>query len=177
LHECCSCFRSGDVFGRTKIDKDHFIAISNTLEGFSKYQVNGNFKIGRLAFRDDTHEVFRSGSGSRLCDFIDLDYGSLIEAKYDYFRGGSPSSLHDAEYLLDYDDHDARIYKTVREGRKNIVPVGSKAIVEFKNIMTPREHMTCIPGVGYLLTALIISGELIPEVEKRLAEEGFQWNP
>ena len=95
------CFRSSDVFGQTNIDEEWFIAVSKSLDGFSKYQVHGDFKIGRLAYRDDTHEVFKSGSGSWLCDFVDLDNGHLIEAKYNYFDG-SPSSLHDAEYLLDY---------------------------------------------------------------------------
>lgn len=177
LRDCRYCFRSSDVFGQTNIDEERFIAVSRSLEGFSKFQVSGDFKIGKLAYRDDTHEVFRSGSGSWLCDFVDLDYGSLIEAKYDYFGGGSPSSLHDAEYLLDYGNYDAKVYKTTKVGKRNIVLPGSAALAEFKNIMTPRSHLTSVPGVGYLLMSLINSGELIPKVEARLAEAGFKWNP
>ena len=176
LRDCRYCFRSSDVFGQTNIDEEWFITVSKSLEGFSKYQVRGDFKIGRLAYRDDTHEVFKSGSGSWLCDFVDLDNGHLIEAKYNYFDG-SPSSLHDAEYLLDYGNYDAKVYKTIKEGKRNIVLPNSEVLAEFKNIMTPRSHLTSVPGIGYLLMSLINSGELIPEIERRLAEEGFKWNP
>ena len=176
LRDYSVSWRGADVFGQTNIDENHFIYISQTKEGFSKYQKSGDIKIGRLAFRDNTHTVFASGSGGWLCDFIDQDHGYLIEAKYKYFNG-SPSGLHDATHLLDYGDSDAKLYKTVRVGRKNIVPEGSEPLAVFEDIIKPRQHLNYIPGLSNDYMWLISSGELIPEVEKCLDEVNFEWNP
>jgi hypothetical protein len=112
-----------------------------------------------------------------LCDFIDLDHGYLIEAKYKYFDGGSPAGLHDATHLLNYGDKDAELYETVRDGWKNIVPYNAKPIAIFEDIVKPRQLLFSVPGLSHEFMQLIQSGELIPEVEKRLAEEEFKWNP
>jgi hypothetical protein len=176
LRDYSLSWRGADVFGQTNIDENHFIWISQTEEGFSKYQKSGDIKIGRLAFRDNTHTTFASGSGGWLCDFIDLDYGYLIEAKYNYFNG-SPSGLHDATHLLDYGDSDAKLYKTVRVGRKNIVPKGSVPLAIFEEIIKPRQHLNYVPGLSNEYMRLISSGELIPVVEACLEKEGFKWNP
>ncbi len=170
------CWRASDVFGLTNIDERFFIETSKSSSGFEQFQKFGEIKIGRLAFRDNSHEFFESGSGGSLCDFIDLDHNYLIEAKYNYFSGGSPSSLHDAEYLLDYGDYDAYLYKTVKIGNKVIVPVNSKPIAYFEHIMKPRRHLNSIPGLSEDLMQLIRSGELIPLIENGLAEKSFKWN-
>ena len=174
-------WRGADVFGQTNIDENHFICISQTEEGFSKYQTSGDIKIGRLAFRDDTHMTFRSGSGGWLCDFVDLDYGYLIEAKYNYFNG-SPSGLHDATHLLDYGDSDASLYKTTQiimanGKKKNVVLPGTEPLAVFENIIKPRQHLNWVPRLSNEYMWLIRSGELIPEVEKCLDEVSFKWNP
>lgn len=173
-------WRIADVFGQTNIDENHFICISQTEEGFSKYQKSGDIKIGRLAFRDNTHTSFASGSGGWLCDFKDLDYGYLIEAKYNYFNG-SPSGLHDATHLLDYGDRDASLYKTTQiimgnGKKKNVVLPGTEPLAVFENIIEPRQHLNCVPGLSNEYMWLIRSGELIPEVEKCLDETYFKWN-
>lgn len=170
------CWRVSDVFGLTNLDELFFIDVSKSLGGFEQYQKFGDIKIGKLAFRDNTHEFFESGSGGSLCDFIDLDHGYLIEAKYNYFNGGSPSGLHDAEYLLDYGDFDAYLYRTIKVDNKRIVPYGSKPIAYFEHIMTPRKHLDNVPGLSDELMQIIRSGELIPLVEKGLAKKGFKWN-
>ena len=175
LRDYSKSWRSADVFGQTNIDENHFISISQAEEGFSKYQESGDIKIGRLAFRDDTHTKFVSGSGGWLCDFVDLDHGYLIEAKYKYFNG-SPSSLHDATHLLDYDDTGAKLYRTVRVGRRNIVPRDSEPLAVFKDIIKPRQHLNCVPGLSNEYMQLISSGELIPETETLLDEKDFKWN-
>lgn len=169
-------WRVADVFGHTRIDEDHFIYISHTEEGFTKYQKDGNIRIGRLEYRDTDHRIFKSGSGGKLCDFVDLDNGYLIEAKYKYFSGGSPASLHDATHLLNYGDKDAELYETVKDGRKNIVPTNAKPIATFENIVKPRQLLFSVPGLNYEFMQLIQSGELIPEVERQLADVCFKWN-
>ena len=173
LRDYHRCWRVSDVFGLTNIDENRLREISVT-EGFTKYQKFGTIRIGRLAFRDNTHEFFESGSGGSLCDFVDLDNGYLIEAKYNYFNG-SPSGLHDAEYLLDYGNFDAYLYKTTEVGGKKLVPTGTKPIAYFERIMTPRRHLDSVPGLSADLMQLIKSGELIPQVDQMLAESGFEW--
>lgn len=176
LRDYSQSWRIADVFGHTRIDEDNFVYISNTEEGFAKYQIYGDIKIGRLKYRDPDPEIFKSGSGGKLCDFIDLDHGYLIEAKYKYFDGGSPASLHDATHLLNYGDSDAELYETIKDGRKNIVPMDAKPIAIFEKIVNPRQHLLSVPKLSQELMQLISSGELIPDVEKRLEEEGFKWN-
>ena len=173
LRDISSCWSSAEVFRLTSIDEHRFKTISHN-EGFNKYRKFGTIDIGRLDFRDDTHEIFMSGSGSLLCDFIDLDHGYKIEAKYNYFsETGSPSKLHDAEYLLNYGDYDAELY-TVVNGK---VPFTAPPIAIYEGIAIPRRHIIDVKGINAELMQLIKSGELIPEIEKRLTEEGFQWNP
>lgn len=172
--EYFACWRGADVFEQTNFDETFLINKSFEEGGFTKHQVSGDFRLGRLEYRDDTHEFFRPGSGGWKCDFVDLDYGHLIEAKYNYFNG-SPSGLHDAEYLLDYNDSDICIYKTTRIGRKRIVLPNSPKLAEFKNVMKPREHLLNVPGISFEFMQLIQSGELIPRIEKELEAYGFIW--
>ncbi len=168
-------WRAADVFELTNSDETYLIHISHKDGSLAKHQTYGDFKLGRLAYRDDTHEFFRPGKGGWKCDFIDLDYGHLIEAKYKYFEGGSPSGLHDAEYLLDYDDNDIRIYKTTLVGKKRVVLPGTPKLAEFKDVMKPRQHLINVPGISTEFMWLIQSGELIPRIEKELEAQDFEW--
>lgn len=172
LRDISCCDSASEVFRLTSADEHYFIDISNN-EGFDKYRKFGTINIGRLAFRDDTHEVFKSGSGSSLCDFIDLDYGYKIEAKYNYFsETGSPSTLHDADFLFNYRDHDAELYKVIN-GR---VPFSAIPIAIYEGIARPRRHIVEVPGISQELMKLVKSGELIPLIESELAKYNFKWN-
>lgn len=174
LRDCAVSWRGADVFEQTNFDENFLKTRSLEYGGFNKYRVFGDFQLGRLKYRDDTHDFFRPGSGGWLCDFVDIDHGHLIEAKYKYFNG-SPSGLHDAEYLLDYDDRDIRIYKTTMVGKKRIVSPDSPLLAEFSGVMQPRKHLTSVPYVTWEYMQLIQSGELIPKIEAQLAACGFIW--
>lgn len=170
LREYSACWRISETFRLTNADENHFISISHHV-GFNHYRIFGTFDLGRLEFRDDTHMIYKSGSGSKFCDFIDIDHGYLIEAKYNYFKG-SPSGLHDAKYLLDYNDTDAALY-AVCNGK---VLITDKPLALYTGIITPRKPILEIPGINTELMDIIKNGIWIPEIEQRLVEEGFQWN-
>lgn len=174
LRDPSVCWSIAEVFRLTNVDENNFIAISHSNKNFNFYRQFGTIELGRFAFRDDSHFVFQSGSGGDLCDFIDLDFGYKIEAKYNYFsETGSPSKLHDADYLLNYGDYSAELYRVIN-GK---VPFNADPIAIYgKEVVIPRRHLVDVPGISPELMQLVKSGELIPEIEKRVAELGFTWN-
>lgn len=174
LRDPALCWGIAEVFRLTNVDEEHFKAISHSDKNFNFYRVYGTIELGRLEYRDDSHYVFQSGSGGGLSDFIDLDYGYKIEAKYNYFsETGSPSTLHDADFLLNYTDYSAELYPVVNKRVSfNATPI---AIYD-KQVVIPRKHLVDVPGISPEFMQLIKSGELIPDIKKRVAELGFTWN-
>jgi hypothetical protein len=131
------------------------------------------YKLPRLTFGDNTHVVFRSGSGRAQADLCD-ENGIGYEVKRDY-RNGSRSSLHTttAKYLIDCKNTAIEVRAIDEYGNVDLeyLPLG-----RFNGFLSSK--ITAPPAcMEEELLELIKSGELIPEIEKRLAEEGFQWNP
>ena len=161
------CWKSACTFARTNLDEQYFKVRSS--DGFDKYLAYGSFNIPQLEFGDDTHEIFQAGSGSKIPDFRAVD-GTTFEAKYKYFSG-SPSTCHYANYLLDYDDSEVCVYQL-----NNNKIVGDTPLAIFTKAIPPRNHRLSV-GVRQELMDIIEGGELIPEVETKLAGYGFKWNP
>jgi hypothetical protein len=174
LRDPTGCWSVAEVFRLTNVDEEHFKAVSCSDKNFNFYRVYGTIELGRLEYRDDSHYVFQSGSGGSLSDFIDLDYGYKIEAKYNYFsETGSPSKLHDADFLLNYTDYSAELYPVVN---KRVSFTATPIALYDKQVVIPRRHLVDVPGISHEFMQLIKSGELIPDIKKRVAELGFTWN-
>lgn len=175
LRDISNCWHNADVFRITRNDENLLFEISHSEDGINKYRRYGTFNIGKLTFRDSEPEIFKSGSGSDLSDFID-EFGNKIEVKYKYFREGkgSPATLHDADYLLNYNDYDAELFK-VNNGR---VLLNDELIALYCGIVSPRRHITEVAGISEELMNIIKSGELIPAIEKRIKtiKPDFRWN-
>ena len=167
LRNFAECWKSACTFTRTHIDEQYFRERSN--DGFTKCLAYGSFDMPVLEFGDNTHEIFQSGSGSKIPDFRAVD-GTTFEAKYKYFSG-SPSTCHYANYLLDYNDSEVCVYQLV-----NNKIVDDKPLAIFTKAIPPRNYNLNI-GVRKELMDIIESGELIQEVEAKLASYGFRWNP
>jgi hypothetical protein len=164
------CWRGAETFGITNTDENRLIALSKDTEnGLTAHQKigKGTFTIGELSFRDTSHDVYHAGWGRGECDFKD-SFGQLFEAKYKC-KKGSPSSFHDAQYVLDYDDRDVRVYEII----DGMIPQNAKPIATYENVMTVRVHLDFVPGVDLKLMQLITSGKLIPKVMEKLKEKGI----
>lgn len=170
LREYNTCQFGSDVFRLTHEEEEMLKTISSN-EGFNRYRQYGNFTIGKLFYRDNTHSMLKSGRGSRLCDFID-EYGNKIEVKHNSFKNGSPSGLHDAEYLLDIGDYTSCLYR-IHNGK--VFPKDAPLAI-YDRLLPPRKHATKI-NINSELMQIINNGDWIPEIEKKLKELGFKWNP
>jgi hypothetical protein len=131
------------------------------------------YTLPKLYFGDNTHSVFKSGSGKSQADLCD-EQGIGYEVKRNYI-GGSRSSLHTAtaKYLVDCKNTTIEVRVIDEHGK---VDFDSYPLGRFNGFLSSK----IIKPITYMeeeLLQLIYSGELIPEIEKRLAEEGFQWNP
>lgn len=167
LRELTDCWKSACTFART--NSDEIIFKLKSKEGFAKYLAYGSFSIPELEFGDDTHEVFQSGSGSKIPDFKSVE-GTTFEAKYKYFSG-SPSTCHNANYLFDYNDTELCVYRLF-----NNKIVGKDPIAIFTKAIPPRDYRLNI-NISQGLIDIIESGELITLVEAELVKYGFKWNP
>lgn len=131
------------------------------------------YTLPKLAFGDNTHHVFKSGSGKSQADLCD-EQGVGFEVKRNY-REGSRSSLHTAtaKYLIDCKTTTIEVRVIDDFGNVDLehYPLG-----RFNGFLSDKliKPITCIEDK---MLQIIYSGELIPEVERRLAEEGFEWNP
>ena len=120
-----------------------------------------------LEFLNTNHEFLEAGAGERIPDLVDLETGITYEVKSNYRRRDSVSSLHDANRLLDCDGTHLVCYSVF-----NNIPDFRAAMLRFPNKLPEFKYSHAI---GDELLSLVKSGELIPEVESRLAEIGFQW--
>ena len=128
------------------------------------------YTLPKLTFGDDTHSVFRSGTGKGQADLCD-ENGIGYEVKRNY-RDGSLSGLHAAKYLIDCKNTTIEIRAVDKQGNVDLEypPLG-----RFNSFLSSK----IIEPVTYMedeLLQLIYRGELIPEIEKRLAEQDFKWN-
>ncbi len=169
-----NCFSRAITFYNSY--KDETELVDKSQSGFGQNILQNGFYLPKLTFLDpDSHLIFTHGSGKALPDLKDED-GLTYEVKYSYFKPRedgkktSPSSLHNADYLIDCTNPGIAVYSVTN----NIADC--TALARYSSILSnrAREPLACI---SKFTMDLVYSGELIPEIEKRLAEESFQWNP
>jgi hypothetical protein len=125
--------------------------------------------LPRLNFLNTNHEFLEAGTGEGIPDLVDIETGITYEVKSNYRRRGSVSSLHDANRLLDCDGTHLVCYSVY-----NNVPDFRAAMLRFPNKLPEFKYSHAINDE---LLSVVKSGELIPEVESRLAEKDFKWKP
>ena len=170
IRELYECFKDAITFYNA--NKDEYEIVLKSSEKVWTDLLSA-YTLPRLTLGDDTHRVFRSGSGKSQADLCDKQ-GVGYEVKRNY-RNGSRSSLHTAtaKYLIDCKNTTIEVRSIDASGN---VDLESYPLGRFNGFLSSK----IIKPTTYVedeLLQLIYSGELIPEVEKRLAEEGFQWNP
>lgn len=128
------------------------------------------FTLPKLSFGDDSHHVFKSGTGNSKPDLKD-ETGLTYEVKRNY-RNGSRASLHKADYLIDCKNTTIEIRKI---NENQTVDLEHYPIARFNGFLS--EKLTEPTNILDARTMLRLwSGELIPLVEQDLEVEGFVWN-
>jgi hypothetical protein len=170
IREVYEAFRDAITFYNANKDESE-IVIQSSEKTWT--DIMSAYTLPRLKLGDDTHKVFKSGSGKSQADLCD-EQGIGFEVKRNY-RNGSRSSLHTAtaKYLIDCKNTTIEVRAIDACGNVDLesYPLGRFNGFLSSKIITPT---TCIEEE---LLQLIYSGELIPEIEKRLQEDGFCWNP
>lgn len=169
IRELNECFK--DVITFYNANKDEYEIVLKSSEKTKTYtDILSGYTLPRLKLGDDTHIVFRSGSGKSKADLCD-DNGVGYEVKRNY-RDGSRSSLHIAKYLIDCKNTTVEVRAIDANGKVDLesYPLGRFNGFLSSKIIAPTTYMEDE------LLELIYSGELIPEIEKCLEESGFKWN-
>lgn len=166
--ELNECFRDSITFYNA--NKDEYEIVLKSSEKAWTDNIS-TYTLPKLELADNTHKVFRSGSGKGQADLCD-EHGVGYEVKRNY-RDGSRSSLHTAKYLIDCKNTTIEVRAIDDSG---YVDLEHYPIARFNGFLSEKitEPKTSMEED---LLLLIYRGELIPEIEKRLAEEGFKWNP
>ena len=164
------CFKDAITFYNANKDEDEIRCKSG--HGPFTDLLTG-FVLPIFRFGDCTHSSFKSGSGKCQADLCDAS-GVGYEVKRNY-RNGSRSSLHPstAKYLIDCKNTTIEVREIDSYGN---VDLEHYPLARFNGFLTSK----IVKPSTYMeneLLQLIYSGELIPEIEKRLQENGFQWNP
>ena len=167
------CFSRAITFYNSYKDEMEIVNSSNSL---GQNILQNGFYLPKLTFLDpDAHMIFTHGSGKALPDLKDED-GLTYEVKYEYLKprvdgkSTSPSSLHNANYLIDCSNPGIAVYSVSNN------KVDTNILARYSGILSERirsPKATCSSAT----MELIKSGELIPEIEKKLHELGFRWNP
>lgn len=128
------------------------------------------FTLPKLTFGDETHSIFKSGSGGKEPDLVDIN-NIKYEVKRN-FSSGSRSSLHNADYLID-------CLNTTIEVRKintdNTVDTIHPPLARFNGFLS-NKVINPVHNLDEETMQLIKSGELITEIEKQLTDSRFNWN-
>lgn len=167
LHES---FKDAITFYNSNKAEYEIVEKSNTE---TRIDLLTGYVLPKLVFGDNTHYSFKSGSGKCKADLCDNN-GVGFEVKRNY-RDGSRSSLHisTAKYLIDCKNTTIEVREIKPDGSVDLesYPLGRFNGVLSSKIIKPTTYMEDE------LLQLIYDGTLIQEIEKRLAEMGFQWNP
>ena len=170
IRELFECFKDAITFYNANKDESEIVTKSNEKTWTDLLSA---YTLPRLKLGDDTHKVFRSGSGKSQADLCD-ENGVGYEVKRNY-RNGSRSSLHTAtaKYLIDCKNTTIEVRAIDAHGNVDLenYPLGRFNGFLSSKIITPTTYIE-----GELLQ-LIYSGALIPEIERSLTEKGFMWNP
>lgn len=168
------CFKRAITFYNSY--KDETEIVNRSQRGFGQNLLYNGFCLPKLTFIEpESHAIFTHGSGKPLPDLKDED-DLTYEVKYNYFRPRednkktSPSSLHNANYLIDCTNPGIAVHSVVNNKADN------NTLARYSGILSDRAHEP-LASVSKFTMDLIYRGELIPEIEKRLQEVGFLWNP
>lgn len=155
-----TCFSSVITF--TNSYKDEGELIEKSSAGFGTNILYTGFELPKLTYGEDSHDFLHPGSGTSVPDFVGAD-GKTYEAKYEFTKG-SPSGLHNADYLINCTNPGIAVYSIPEYAD---VDVSQSPLARYTGVLTRRldkYKLTC--GDDFL--ALIESGELIYEIEKLL---------
>lgn len=170
VRELSESFKDSITFYNSNKDESEITVKSNEK---TWTDLLSGYALPKLHFGDNTHSVFKSGSGKSKADLCD-EHGIGYEVKRNY-RGGSRSSLHTAtaRYLIDCKNTTIEVREIKPDGSVDLegYPLGRFNGFLSSKIIKPTTY------IEEELLQLIYSGRLIPEIEKRLQEEGFKWNP
>ncbi len=166
---CTDCY--GGLITFWKSNKEEKFVIRFSTEQ-SRIDLASGRVLPALKFLNTNNEYLVAGFGKGGADLIDCNDEITYEVKSNYRKNGSVSGLHDANRLIDCDGTHIVIYPVLYDGSIDF----SNALYRFPNVI-PESELTYSHSISGELLELIKSGELIPEIERRLAEEGFQWNP
>ena len=125
-----------------------------------------------LKFLNTNHDYLRAGTGKKEPDLIDCNNEITYEVKTNYRKRGSVSGFHDANRLVDCDGEHIVIYPILYDGSIDF----SNNLYYFRNAI-PESILTYSHAISDELLEVVKSGELISEIEQRLAAQGFNWNP
>lgn len=168
--ELNECFMDSITFYNANKDECEIVLKSSDRSKIYTDILSG-FTLSRLTLGDDTHRTFKSGSGKAGADLKDAN-GVSYEVKRNY-REGSRSGLHGADFIIDCLNTTIEIRKVEADGS---IDFDHYPIARFNGFLSDKviAPKTCMEEE---LLQLIYSGELITEIEKRLQEAGFTWNP
>lgn len=128
-----------------------------------------------LQFLNTNYDYLTAGYGGRDADLIDPDTKITFEVKSNYRKNGSISGLHKANCLIDCDGTHLVIYPILYDKFSEGRPDYKTVLYRFSAVI-PEDVLVQTYAINDELLSIIKSGELIPEVEKRLAEENFCWS-
>ena len=128
--------------------------------------------LDQLKFFNTNHDYLTAGMGKKEPDLIDCNNEITYEVKANYKKNGSVSGFHGAKRLVDCEGTHIIIYTILYN---DIVDFDNK-LFHFRNVI-PGHLLEFSVAISDELLTIIKSGELIPEIENRLAKEGFRWNP
>lgn len=169
LRPCEDCYNGLKTFVKANRLEKFVIQFSN--EQLQIDLVSGRV-LEPLKFFNTNHDYLTAGYGKREPDLIDCNNIATYEVKANYQKNNSVSGFHGAKYLITCDGTHILIYPILYN---DIIDFNNK-LFHFRNII-PEHLLEFSHALSEELFELIKSGELIPEVERRLAEEGFTWNP
>jgi hypothetical protein len=169
IRPCTDCY--GGLITFWKSNKEEKFVIRFSTEQ-SRIDLASGRMLPALKFLNTNNEYLVAGFGKGGADLIDCNDEITYEVKSNYRKKGSVSGLHDANRLVDCDGTHVVIYPVLYDGSIDF----SNAIYRFPNVI-PESELTYSHSISVELLELIKSGELIPEIERILAEECFPWNP
>lgn len=160
LRDVCTFYNANKAEGEV-VTRSHEQAWYDLLTGF---------KLPKFYFGDNTHYVFKSGSGKSTPDLVGTD-GYTYEVKRNY-RNGSRASLHSADYLIDCKNKTIEIRKINEDGS---VDLEHYPIARINGFLDEKQGII-LNNISPSTAEKLMNGDFITKVELALQEKGFVWN-
>lgn len=166
---CKECYIGLLTF--VKANRQEKFVVKFSADG-DKFDLASGLVLPPLKFLNTNYNYLVAGLGKSGPDLIDPENKITYEVKSNYRKNKSVSGLHDANRLADCDGTHIVIYPVLYDGSINF----NNVLYRFPNVI-PESELVFSHALSEELLNIIKSGELIPEIEKRLQEENFTWNP